>query len=89
MSDSETELTEMMELDDETELKNQKNRMKGRVKHDLKETNRYQRLNLRKYDVVLDEDTVFSTRVFNSVKESQRRVQQNYQGRGKWKKKGG
>ena len=69
------------------DIKHQKLRLKGKARHDPKETNRYQRMNLQKYDVMLSDGTVFSTQVYNNIKEGKRRSNRSEDGRGKWNRK--
>lgn len=69
-------------------LKHQKGKLKGASRHDPVETRKYQAMKLKtKYDISLDDDTVFSTRVYNQITENSRHELRSQQGRGNLKRK--
>jgi hypothetical protein len=75
-------------LDTKKNLKQQKNRLKGKDRHDPEETRKHQIMKLHvNHDVEVDDDTHISTRVYNDICGYMRKTKRLEQGRGKHKKK--
>lgn len=69
------------------DLKKQKNKLKGNCRHDPEETRKLQVMRLGlKYDVVIDDDTQISTKVYNDICGYQRKTKRFECGRGKYKR---
>jgi len=72
----------------ERDLKQQKGKLKGKVRHDKEETRKLQVMKLGvKYDVEVDDDTQLSTRVYNDICGHQRKGQRDQRCRGKYNRK--
>ena len=69
------------------DIRKQKQTLKGKARHNKEDTNKYQRMNLNKYDIILEDDVRFSTSVYNGMKEKRRKTVRSEDGRGKWKRK--
>lgn len=73
---------------DKQALKEQKAKLKGSSRHDPVETLKYQTMKLKtQYDIDIEDDTVFSTKVYNQLTETKRHEIRSEQGRGKHKRK--
>lgn len=70
-----------------TDIKKQKAKLKGKNRHNPQETIQFQRMNLQKYNVMVNNDTVFSTSVYNNIREVKRRSIREEDRKGKWKRK--
>lgn len=61
----------------------QRKALKGTMRHDKDLSNKYQIMNLNKYDVFLAEDTKLSSSAYNNMRETTRKRKQKLNGRGK------
>ena len=67
------------------DIKDQKKKLKGKNKHNGKDTNKYHIMNLNKYDIIIDSDVNLSNSAYNGLREHQRKHKRFEEGRGKYK----
>mgnify|MGYP000984638248 CR=1 FL=1 len=71
-----------------TDLKKQKDKLKGNSRHDLEETRKYQIMKLSiEYNIEINEDTLISTKTYNDICGHQKKTRRLESGRGKYSKK--
>ena len=69
----------------DADIKQQKNKLKGKNKHNSEDTNKYHVMNLNKYDIIIEEDVKLSNSAYNGIKEFQRKFKRIEHNRGKRK----
>jgi len=75
------------ESDPQEAYEQQKLLLRGKNRHDHQTTLKLNKLKLRQVGIFLDDDTDFSTTVFNNVKEKVRLAERKRDGRGKVQRK--
>lgn len=68
------------------DIKKQKKKLKGKNRHNTKDTNKFHIMNLNKYDIILNDDVTLSNSAYNGLREHQRKYKRNQQGKGKYNK---